>query len=284
MGKDSLELQFQKADMVKWQHEDATEEIESGQDNALDAIEPAKRNMTIFFLIDTSSSMSGTKLGTVNGTMEELIPDLIGIGGSEAEISIAVLQYATDVKWITEKGPISVNQFEKWTRLSAEGVTSMGAAFEELNKKLSRSAFMSKPSLSYAPVIFLMTDGEPNDDWKSGLDSLKRNKWFHYALKIAVGIGSMPNMDVLREFTGKTELAIKAHDSKELKGLIQFLTIKSSEIGSKSMTLVDENHELTEEDVRGSKEKELVEAIHENKDIMGDISVNEDAVDYEQGW
>ena len=50
------------------------------EDDFLDAMEPAKKSMTIFFLIDVSGSMKGTKIGSLNGTMEELLPSLIGVG------------------------------------------------------------------------------------------------------------------------------------------------------------------------------------------------------------
>ena len=158
----------------------------------------------------------------------------------------------------------------------------MGAAFKELNHKLSRKEFMNKPSLSSAPVIFLMSDGVPSDDWQEGLNLLKQNSWYKYGLKIAVGIGSNPNMDVLREFTGREELAIRAHGAKELRELIEFLVITSSKIGSQSMTLTDEGKELTEEDVAGGKEEQLVEAV--KKDIMGEVDKSQDQVDFDAGW
>ena len=44
------------------------------EDDFLDTMEPAKKSMTIFFLIDVSGSMKGTKIGSLNGTMEELLP------------------------------------------------------------------------------------------------------------------------------------------------------------------------------------------------------------------
>lgn len=285
MGEMRLEdMTFTECDPSVWADEDATSTVDNGQDDALDLLEPAKKSMTIFFLIDTSSSMSGTKIGTVNGTMEELMSELIEIEGADAEISIAVLQYASKANWITSGGPVLARNYESWLRLSADGVTSMGAAFRELNSKLSRKAFMNKPSLSYAPVIFLMTDGEPNDDWQTGLELLRRNSWFKYALKIAVGIGTTPNMDVLKQFTGNPELAVQAHSSKELKALIQFLAVTSSQIGSKSMTLTNDGKELTEEDVEKSKEIELVKAIQENKDIMGDADALADDINFETGW
>ena len=248
------------------------------EEDFLDTMEPSKKSMTIFFLIDTSGSMSGTKIGTVNGTMEELLPDLIGIGGAETDISIAVMKYDTNVEWITRQ-PMRVEEYQTWTRLSANGMTSMGAAFKELCNKLSRSAFMNKPSLSYAPVIFLMSDGEPNDDWKSGLNQLKMNNWYIYGLKIAVGIGSKPNMDVLREFTGNSELAIQAHGAKELKEMIRFLAVTSSQIGSKSMSLTNDGREKTAQDVSKDKEKRLVEEV---KDIMSGVDTKD--IPFDEGW
>ncbi len=273
------ELDFGPCDLDEWRGQDVTGAIQEEESDALDAMEPARRSMTIFFLIDTSSSMAGTKIGTVNGTMEELIPELIDVGG-DADIRVAVLRYSTDVEWITEDGPVLAREYESWKRLSADGMTSLGAAFQELNRKLSRSAFMNRPSVSYAPVIFLMTDGEPNDDWQSGLHALEYNSWFRYGLKIAVGIGSAPDMEILRAFTGRPELAVQAHGPKELKAMIQLLAVTSSQIGSKSMMLTDDGVELTEEDAAGSKEARLIGAV---KDIMGDTARMAD-MDYEFGW
>ena len=168
-----------------------------------------------------------------------------------------------------------------WPRQSAAGMTAMGAAFEELNRKLSRSAFMNKPSLSFAPVIFLMSDGAPNDDWRKGLNLLKKNNWYRYGLKIAIGIGSKPNMDVLREFTEDPELAIQAHGAEELKRLIRFLAVTSSQIGSKSMSLTDDGHELTPEDVAGTKKETLKDAV---VDLMGSDISDVDDIGFDAGW
>lgn len=271
---------FDDIDLEDW----GNDEVEGGaaveEEDFLEGMEPSKKSMTIFFLIDTSGSMGGTKIGTVNATMEELLPELIGLGGTETDISIAAMRYDSNVSWITPE-PMRVEEYQVWPRQSATGMTAMGAAFEELNRKLSRSAFMNKPSLSFAPVIFLMSDGAPNDDWKKGLALLKKNSWYRYGLKIAVGIGSAPNMDVLREFTGDPELAIQAHGAAELKRLIQFLAVTSSQIGSKSMSLTDDGRELTAEDVAGSKQEQLKEAV---VDLMGSEFADADDMDFDAGW
>ena len=252
---------------------EVSEVADAAEEDFLDTMEPAKKSMTIFFMIDVSGSMKGTKIGSLNSTMEELLPSLIGVG-----------EASTDVEWVTPE-PVKIEEYQYWNRLEADGLTFMGDAFLELSKKLSRSTFLSSPSLSFAPVIFLLSDGSPNDDWKKGLDTLKQNKWFQHGLKIALGIGSKVNMDVLRAFTGNDELAVQAKNADQLRELIKLLAVTSSQIGSRSLALVDSNgRQPAEEAVAQAKQQVLVEEIRTGaKDILGE-AVDLGAVNYDEGW
>ncbi len=268
---------------------------ESARDNAasaysasetdfLDVMEPAKKSMTIFFLIDVSGSMKGTKIGALNSTMEELLPTLIGVGEATTEVKIAVMKFSTNVEWITPR-PVRIEEYQYWNRLEAEGLTFMGDAFLELSGKLSRSSFLNSPSLSYAPVIFLLSDGSPNDDWKKGLETLRQNRWFQYGLKIALGIGSEVDMEVLREFTGNEELAVRAKNADQLRELIKLMAVTSSQIGSRSLALVDNSGRVPQaQALAQTKEKVLVEEIRSGaRDILGE-AVDLDSVDFDEGW
>ncbi len=93
---------------------------------------------------------------------------------------------------------------------------------------------MKEVSGSYAPVLFLMSDGEPTDDYRSGIEVLKHNNWFKAAIKVAIGIGNDANRSMLAEFTGSDESVIEVHTPEELKKWIQFVTVTSSQIGSSS--------------------------------------------------
>ncbi len=258
------------------------------EDDFLDVMEPAKKSMTVFFLIDVSKSMKGTKIGSLNSTMEELLPSLIGVGEASTDVKIAVMKFSTHVEWVTPS-PVRIEEYQHWMRLEPEGLTFMGDAFLELSKKLSRNSFLNAPSLSFAPVIFLLSDGSPNDDWKKGLDTLKENKWFQYGLKIALGIGSEVNMDVLREFTGNPELAVQAKTADQLRELVKLLAVTSSQIGSRSLALVDNNAPMMKNNsaeavVAQAKQQILVEEIKQGtQDILGE-AVDLDSVNYDEGW
>ena len=247
----------------------------------------SKKSMVIFFLVDTSGSMYGTKIGTLNTTMEEIIPELRGVGGATTDIKLAVMSFSDGCKWVTPK-PISIDEYKYWTRLKADGLTDMGEAFIELSKKLSRKEFLKSPSLSYAPVIFLLTDGAPTDDARSGLKVLKNNKWYKYAMKISLGLGESYERDILEDFTGNEELVFAAKTSSELARIVKTIAVTSSQIGSKSITLVDnDGKERMEEDVIGDKENKLADDI--NNSLKDDGVFEEDTeyvedFDIEDGW
>ena len=110
-------------------------------DDPLSATGVSRKSLVIFFLIDTSGSMKGKKMGELNTVMEELIPEIRRVGEADTEVKVAVLTFSTDVRWMYST-PIPIEDFE-WARLRANGVTSMGAAFKELSLRMSRTAGIS---------------------------------------------------------------------------------------------------------------------------------------------
>ena len=199
-----------------------------------EVVEVPRRTMVLFFVIDVSGSMNGAKIGTVNSAIEEIVPELKDISESnaDAQIKIATLAFSTGTRWVDSE-PVSADNF-RWNYLDAYGVTDFGEACNQLNEKLSRNAFMKDATGSFAPAIFLMSDGEPTDNYQHGLEKLKKNNWFRKAIKVAVAIGDDANTRVLADFTGNSEAVITVHTPEALKKWIQFVSVRASEIGSKS--------------------------------------------------
>lgn len=199
-----------------------------------DVVEVPRRTMVLFFVVDTSGSMTGDKIGTVNNAIREVIPELkdISENNADAQIKIATLSFSTGAHWM-ESAPIAAENFQ-WNDLDANGVTSLGEACMQLNEKLSKKEFMSDATGSFAPAIFLLSDGEPTDNYQHGLEKLKQNNWFKKAIKVAIAIGNDANQKVLAEFTGNDEAVITVHKPEALKKWIQFVSVRSSEIGSQS--------------------------------------------------
>lgn len=190
-----------------------------------------KRQMVLFFVVDTSGSMQGSKIGAVNTAIREVLPELKDAGGSDVDLKVACLTFSSGCQWMYPT-PIASESFQ-WNQVEADGVTDLGEACRELSEKLSKNGFLKAPSGSVAPAIFLMSDGEPTDDFESGLAQLKQNNWFKYAIKVAVATGDA-NKDILAKFTGNIEAVITVHTPEDLKKWIRKVSITSSQIGSKS--------------------------------------------------
>lgn len=217
-----------------------------------------KRQMVLFFVVDTSGSMQGTKIGAVNTAIREVLPELKDAGGADIDLKVACLTFSSGCQWMYPT-PIASDSFQ-WTTVDADGVTDLGAACRELNDKLSKNGFLKAPSGSVAPVIFLLSDGEPTDDFESGINLLQQNNWFKHGIKVSVAIGDDANKDVLAKFTGNIEAVITVHTPEALRKWIRKVSITSSQIGSRSQpvsdgqlhtkqdTMIDEIKEIQQEE------------------------------------
>ena len=94
----------------------------------LDLQEIPRRTMTLFFLVDKSGSMQGSKIASVNDAIRNIIPVLRDISDSnpDAEIKIATLEFASDCQWMYGE-PQSLGDF-RWLDIRADGWTAMGEA------------------------------------------------------------------------------------------------------------------------------------------------------------
>lgn len=269
-------------DIKDIEFDDFYEETDIEEDDPLDVLPPAKKSMVLFFLIDVSSSMKGERINTMNQVMKDVLPELIGVGESNTEVRVAVMAFGSGFEWITPE-PMILEEYQRWRDLEADGVTDLGAALLELNGKMSRKSFLQSPSLSYAPVVFLITDGCPTDNYKAGLSVLRQNNWFKYGIKIALALGNGVDMDVLEEFTGDREFVVQARNLEEMKLLVRAISVTSSKIGSSSTPVSGGSEELTEADVSGSKQEAMKKAMKDMKDdIMGGTDMSGD--DFDKGW
>lgn len=227
-----------------------------------------RRTMVLFFLVDTSGSMEGEKISSLNVAVQEVIPYIRDISSSnaDAQIKIAAMEFSSGTEWMYPQ-PIESENFE-WRDLEAGGLTSLGEAYTELNNKLSASqGFMQEATGSFAPAIILLSDGEPTDDYKRPLEKLRNNNWFKAAIKVAISIGEdTTNKSVLAEFTGNSEAVLTVHNKEQLKKIIHFVSVTASQVAS-SHASVGANAAETKQAENTEKIKEAVENNPEFKGV-----------------
>ena len=177
------------------------------------------KTITFFFVVENSAAMKGLKLQTVNAALEQYTAVLQYYAAVKAqtEIRIALLTFAEDVQWLTEK-PLSVESYV-WspipeTKNDTVTAVSFGSVFSELNQKLSKNVFMDSLSGALPPVIVMFSASPcPDNDaaMQESLRLLKKNNWDKNALKLAFAIGKTANREVLEKWTGCSAQIGRAH-------------------------------------------------------------------------
>lgn len=193
--------------------------------------ELATRPIHFFWVVDCSGSMYGEKIGIVNNTIQECIPEMRNSADNNpnAQLLIRALQFSTGASWITTS-PVPVESYS-WEDMEANGLTALGKAFDLLAAQLS---IPPMPARALPPVIVLLSDGQPTDDYKKSLDKLKGMPWFRKAVKIAISIGQDADDDVLIEFTGNKELVLQANNATALAKMIKWASTTASMVSAPS--------------------------------------------------
>ena len=205
--------------------------------------EVARRVLPIVYVLDTSGSMIGDRIGAVNEAMSETMEVLreVSAHNPDAEIKVGVLKFATKAEWVTRNGLVFLDDFF-WNDLTAGGTTEISAALTELDKKLSRNEFLISDTGFCIPVVIFMSDGEPTDPgiWENKLEWVKNNnKWFKYATKIAIAVGDEADKNCLAKLVGSSESVVSVDDLETLKTLIKVASVTASMINSKSRTTAE---------------------------------------------
>jgi len=181
------------------------------------------RPLHFFWVCDCSGSMSENgKIFQLNNAIREALPHMVEVADDNpnAEILIRTLKFSSNAAWVQPQS-VPIHQFE-WEDLSAEGETKMGQALSILAKELKIPA-MSERALK--PVIVLISDGQPTDNFKQGLEAFMREPWGKKAVRLAIAIGRDAKEDVLQEFIGNSEIRpFQANSPEKLAGYIQFVS------------------------------------------------------------
>ena len=175
--------------------------------------ELASRPLHFIWIADSSGSMGQDgKIQALNTAIREAIPHMrkVAEDNPNAQVLVRAVKFSNGAQWHISQ-PTPVADFA-WTDLAAEGETDLGKALQLVAEQL-RMPPMSERALP--PVLVLVSDGQPTDDFESGLKSLMDEPWGKKAVRIAISIGRDADAEVLQKFIGNTELKPLAANSPE---------------------------------------------------------------------
>jgi uncharacterized protein YegL len=170
--------------------------------------ELASRPLHFFWIADCSGSMrEHGKIQALNTAIREAIPHMRTVAGENpnAQVLVRAVKFSSGAQWHVSQ-PTPIEDFT-WTDLSADGVTDMGKALTLVAEQL-RIPPMTDRALP--PVLVLLTDGLPTDDYSTGLKTLLDVPWGKKGVRIAIALGedtATPDAQgVLQRFIDNPEL------------------------------------------------------------------------------
>lgn len=184
------------------------------------------RRLPVYLLLDCSGSMQGESIEAVKTGVQTLVSSLRQDPQALETAYLSVITFDSTARQVV---PLTELAMFQPPALVATGVTALGDGMSLLadciGKEVAKTTADTKGD--WKPIVFLMTDGVPTDDWKKGLDRLKQVK-----TGIVVACAAGPNADtsVLRQIT-EAVVQLDTADASAIQAFFKWVSASVS-VGS----------------------------------------------------
>lgn len=211
--------------------------------DSLDDVDPlgsvSRSKLHFFWMADCSGSMKAQgKIEALNNAIHECIPSVREANKANpfADMMVRAIRFSTGAQWHIPSAT-RVDDFV-WKDLAAGGVTDLGAAIRLLGSELTPEK-MGRRALP--PVIVLLSDGVPTDEWESALEAFNQSGWGRpgRTVRVGIAIGRDADKEVLGRFTGNTETVFEADNAQRLADLIKWASVTLSKYASSGASQID---------------------------------------------
>lgn len=178
------------------------------------------------WIVDCSGSMKyNGKIQQINDAIRSSIPAMKNVAkdNPNTKLLVRAVSFSNHANWHIGK-PTEIENFQ-WNDLNADGLTAMGEALQLVANELSVEKLTQR---GFPPVLVLVTDGVPTDEFEDGLKALFDTPWGKKAIKIAIAIGNDTEPEILRKFIDDpTRTPLKAINAEML---VYFINWASTEV------------------------------------------------------
>jgi uncharacterized protein YegL len=155
------------------------------------------RRLPVYLLLDCSGSMMGEPIEAVRMGVRALVQDLKTDPQATEAAYLSVITFDSTAQQIA---PLTELMAFQEPSLEATGTTAMGAALRLLEQCVDLEVRKSTATQKgdWKPLVFLMTDGQPTDNWSDAADRIKAKRLGNI---IACAAGPMADANILQRIT-----------------------------------------------------------------------------------
>lgn len=184
------------------------------------------RRLPVYLLLDVSGSMAGEPIAAVKNGVQMLVSALRQDPYALETAYLSVITFNSMAQQVVELTELT--QFQT-PNISASGTTALGEALHlvsaRINQEVTKTTAQSKGD--WKPMVFIMTDGVPTDDWERGLAAFKFAK---IGVTVACAAGRHADTSVLKRIT---DIVVQL-DSADAASISAFFKWVSASISTSS--------------------------------------------------
>ena len=187
------------------------------------------RRLPVYLLLDTSGSMHGEPIEAVKNGVQILLSNLRQDPYALETAYLSVITFNETAKQVV---PLTELPSFQAPALNASGTTSLGGALSLLASSIEREVAKTtaEEKGDWKPLVFIMTDGEPTDDWTKGLEALKKVRT---GVVVACAAGPGADTSVLKKIT-EVVVSLDTADDATIKAFFKWVSASVS-VGSQKV-------------------------------------------------
>ncbi len=191
------------------------------------------RRLPVYLLLDCSGSMMGEPIEQVKNGVQVMVSSLRNNPQAIETAYISIITFDSSARQLVPLTELSNFQMKD---IQASGTTSLGEALKVLSNSIDTEITKTTPETKgdWKPLVFIMTDGMPTDDWKSGLAEFKKRKT---GVVVGCAAGNNADTQVLKEIT-ENVVSISIDD------ITKFFQWVTASIGVSSTKVEDSGKEV----------------------------------------